>query len=171
MAKKSKKIEKETRRLIEGITDLVKKKGNKYKFKTKNKKQIKRVKRTCPHWNIRKGKEIPTVVRDKDRPDHWRCIICGATWPVSPGKAEDYDRRVAKMLEHVNQIQFWAVKLGGDAEDTKMFLKLKELLPRFAKVSKQVVKQVNKKNLWETNRQNTDILSQFDAYASFNYRQ
>ena len=34
---KSKKIEKETRRLIESVSDCIKKKGNRYKFKTKNK--------------------------------------------------------------------------------------------------------------------------------------
>lgn len=167
---KSKKVEKETRRLIEGISDHVKKKGDKYRFKTKNKKLIKRVKKQCPHWIIRKGEPTPTVIRDPDRPGYWKCTICGASWPIKPGENQEYQETVQRMLELVNQIQFWGVKLGGDADDTKMFLKLKELLPRFEKVSRQIVKHVNKRNLWETNRQNTDILEQFSAYASFNYR-
>lgn len=170
MAKKSKKIEKETRRLIEGISDLVKKKGNKYKFKTKNKKVIKKVKRTCFHWEIRKNEEKPALTRCEHKPGYWECCICHATFPIKPGEDDDYKEAINRTLEYVNQIQFWSVKLGGDKDDTRMFLKLKELLPRFEKVSKQIVKQVNKRNAWEKNRQNTDALSQFDAYASFNYR-
>ena len=75
MAKKSKKVEKETRRLMEGIADLVKKKGDRYKFKSKNKKVIKKVKRTCVHWIYRKGKEVPTVIQDPERPGYWKCTI------------------------------------------------------------------------------------------------
>ena len=67
-------------------------------------------------------------------------------------------------------MQFWSVKLGGDAEDTKMFLKLKEMIPRFEKASRHILKQVNKREALENNRQNSDILAQFDAYTGFNYR-
>ena len=148
MAKKSKRVEKETRRLIEGITDLVKKKGDRYKFKSKNKKMVKKVKRTCVHWIIRKGKEVPTVIPDRENPGNWKCTICGASFPIKPGVIEkdaqtkevirnDYDEITDKFLGYVNQMQFWSVKLGGNADDTRMFIKLKENAPRFKKVAKQ----------------------------------
>ena len=170
MAKKSKKVEKETRRLMEGIADLVKKKGDRYKFKSKNKKVIKKVKRTCVHWIYRKGKEGPTVIQDPERPGYWKCTICGASFKVKPSTPEAYHDASQAMLEYVNQMQFWSVKLGGDAEDTKMFLKLKEMIPRFEKASRHILKQVNKREALENNRQNSDILAQFDAYTGFNYR-
>ncbi len=173
MAKKSKKVEKETRRLMEGISDLVKKKGDRYKFKSKNKKVIKKVKRTCVHWIMRKGKEVPTVIHDPEHPGYWKCTICGASFPIKPpdkDKGDIYHEAVQQMLQFVNQMQFWSVRLGGDADDTKMFLRLKECLPRFEKVSHQILKQVNKRDAWESNRQNSDIMAQFDAYSGFNYR-
>lgn len=170
MAKKSKKVEKETRRLMEGIADLVKKKGDRYKFKSKNKKIQKKVKKTCVHWIFRKGKEVPTVIHDPEKPGNWKCTICGASFPVKPGEQKDYELNCTNMLEAVNQIQFWAVKLGGDAEDTKMFLRMKSDIARFGKVSKHILKAIDKRNAIENNRQNSDMLSQFDAYAAFNYR-
>lgn len=169
-SKKSKKVEKETRRLMESVTDLVKKKGDRYKFKSKNKKIIKKVKRSCVHWIIRKGKEVPTVIHDPEHPGNWKCTICGASFPVRPVDMDVYYDSTDKMLQYINQMQFWSVKLGGDAEDTKMFIKLKENLPRFAKVSKQILKRVNQRDAWEKNRERSDVMSQFDAYSGFNYR-
>lgn len=180
MAKKKVKVEKETRRLMEGITDLVKKKGDRYKFKSKNKKVIKKVKKTCVHWIIRKKGETPTVIHDPERPGNWKCTICSASFPIKPlvikkdpdtGKwINPYEIKANELLELVNQIQFYSVKLGGDADDTKMFITLKQALPRFAKVSKQVVKRINQREAWENNRERGDIMSQFDAYNGINYR-
>lgn len=176
MAKKSKKIEKETRRLMEGITDLIKKKGDRYKFKSKNKKVIKKVKRTCVHWIYRKGKEVATVVPHPERQGYWKCKICNAEFPVKPiesskeGNGNGYQQATDQFLGLVNQMQFWSVKLGGDADDTKMFIKLKELLPRFAKVSKQILKNVNKREEMDKNRSKTGAMSQFDSYAGYSYR-
>lgn len=169
MAKKDKKVEKETRRLMEGIADLVKKKGDRYKFKSKNKKMIKKVKKTCVHWIIRKGKPVPTVIHDPENPANWKCTICGASFPIKPVTLETYHNTTNQMLEYINQMQFWAVKLGGDAEDTKMFIRLKENLPRYNKVCKQILKRVNQREAWENNREKSDMLSQFDAYAGFHY--
>ena len=168
MAKKS-KVEKETRRLIEACSDLVKKKGDRYKFKSKKKKDRKRVKQYCVHWVIRKGREEPTVKQDPERPGYWKCNICGASFPIKPAATETYQSTFQSTLEYVNQLQFWAVKLGGDAEDTKMFLRLKKDLPRLQKVSKQIVKGVNQREAWEKNKEKTDAMSQFDAYNGFNY--
>lgn len=170
MAKKSKKVEKETRRLIEAVGDLVKKKGDRYKFKSKNKKVIKKVKKKCVHWIIRKGKEVPTVIHDPENPNNWKCTICGASFPIKPAAMNTYFETSNNMLEFVNQMQFWSVKLGGDADDTKMFLRMKEDIPRFTKVSRQILKRVNQREAWEKNRERSDIMSQFDAYNSFNYR-
>ena len=175
MSKKSKKIEKETRRLIEGISDLTKRKGsNGYKIKAKGKKVVKKVKRTCVHWIMRKGKECPTVIRNPENPSEWKCQICGATFPIRPLEKIDGEsgyRVVTKnMIGLVNQMQFWSVKLGGDAEDTKMFIKLKELLPRFSKVSGQILKRVNKREEYESKRRNNDAMAQFDDYTSYGYR-
>lgn len=171
MAKgKSKKVEKETRRLMESVADLVKKKGDRYKFKSKNKKTIKKVKRSCVHWIIRKGKEVPTVIHDPDHPGNWRCTICGASFPIKPEELTVYHNTCDQMLAYVNQMQFWSVKLGGDAEDTKMFIRMKESIPRFAKVSKQILKRVNQRETWEKNRERSDVMAQFDAYSGFSYR-
>lgn len=169
-AKKSKKVEKETRRLMETVADLVKKKGDRYKFKSKNKKVVKKVKRTCVHWIIRKGKEVPTVIHDPEHPGNWKCTICGASFPIRPSDLNVYFNTTDNMMAFVNQMQFWSVKLGGDAEDTRMFIRLKENLPRFAKVSKQILKRVNQREAWEKNRERSDVMSQFDAYSGFNYR-
>ena len=178
MAKKT-KIEKETRRLIEGISDLIKKKGDRYKFKTKSKKDIKKIKRQCPHWVIRKGKERPATFIDPTNPSNWKCAICGQSFPIMPARIEkdddgnvynEYIDSAEKTLRLVNQIQFWSVKLGGDATDTKMFLRLRNDLVRFEKVSRQVVKQVNKRQAMDRNKEKTDVMSQFNAYAGFNYK-
>lgn len=172
---KSKKIEKNTRRLIESVSDMVKRKGDRYKFKSKNKKVVKKVKKTCMHWVIRKGKEYPTVVNDPERPGYWRCTICGASFPIKPlvstdGKRSQYEIDCEHMVGLVNQMQFWSVKLGGDADDTRMFIDLKKNLPRFAKVSKQILKRVNQREDYERNRSKGDSRSQFDVYSGYNYR-
>lgn len=171
MAKKGKKVEKETRRLIESVSDLVKKKDGGYKFKTKNKKIRKRVRKTCTHWVIRKGgKELPAVIQDPNNPNNWKCGICGASFPIKPPENSNYSAMTHEMLEYINQLQFWSVKLGGDKEDTKMFIRLRSDLPRLEKVAKQIVKQVNKRETWEKNRERSDAMTQFDMYSGFNYR-
>jgi len=168
--KKSKKVEKETRRLIEGIADLVKKKGDGYKFKSGKKKQIKKVKKTCVHWIIRKGKEVPTVDPDPTNPGNWKCSICGCSFPVRPATREEYHQVANQFLGHVNQLQFWSVKMGGNADDTKLFLQLKNMIPRYLKVQKNILKAVNKRQEWEDRKTQSDSLSQFDGYAGFSYR-
>lgn len=167
MAKK--KVEKKTRQLMEAVSDCVKKKGNGYKFKSKNKKQVKKIKKSCVHWIVRKGKEVPTVHQDPLNPGMWKCDICGRSFPIKPLTSDEYDKMVNETLMSVDQIMFWSVKLGGDADDTKMFLRMKEDLPRFKKVSRQVLKHVNKRQAYEKNRERSDSMSQFNAYNGFNY--
>ena len=171
MAKKNKKVEKETRRLMEGISAMIKKKGDGYKFKTKNKKKIKVIKKTCVHWKIDKnGHEVPAVEQSKTRPGYWKCKICNAEFPIIPVKEEQYDQACDIILEYVNQMQFWSVKLGGDADDTKMFLQLKKTIPRFKKVAHNIRKNVDRREKLENKRDKADTLSQFDAYGSYSYR-
>jgi len=171
MSKKSKKVEKETRRLMEGMADLVKRKGDKYKFKTGKKKQIRKIKRSCVHWIIRKGKDSPTVSPDPNNPMNWKCNICQVSFPVKPlDRLEDYYEITEKFLSYVNQIQFWGVKMGGDADDTKLFLRLKSDIPRFVKAQRNILKQVNKRQEWDNRRKNSDSLAQFDSFAGFNYK-
>lgn len=170
MAKKSKKIEKETRQLMESVTDCVKRKGDRYKFKSKNKKMVKRVKKSCVHWIFRKGKETPTTEPDPNRPGYWRCTICNKSFPIVPDEYGDYVASAEHLLGYVNQMQFWAVKLGGDADDTKMFQSLKTNIPKFEKASKQILKRVNQRQQWEKNRENSDSMSQFGMYSAFQYK-
>ncbi|MCM1439737.1 MAG: hypothetical protein NC131_11150 [Roseburia sp.] len=169
MSKKGKSVEKETRRLMEGVADLVKRKGDGYKFKSKSKKKIKMVKKMCPHWIVRKGKEVPTVVADPEHPGYWRCAICKTRFRVQPEPLGEYYDVADRFLEQLNQLQFWSVKLGGNKEDTQMFLKLRALVPRYRKVAKQIHKRVNQREAWENNRQRSDLLSQFNMYSGFNY--
>lgn len=181
MSKKKIKVEKETRRLMEGITDLVKRKGDRYKFKSKNKKIVRKVKKTCVHWIIRKGKECPTVIHDPEHPGNWKCTICGASFPIRPlditndpndpaHMINPYENETDHLLQLVNQMMFYSVKLGGDSDDTKMFVSLKQMLPKFSKASKQIVKRINQREAWEKNRERGDVMSQFDAYSGINYR-
>lgn len=171
MGKKKVKCEKETKKLIEGISDLVKRKNDKYKFKSKKKKVIKKVKKTCFHWVERKGKLVPAVKQDPENPGNWKCQICGHSFPIKPlDSKKDYTREINNMIALVDQMQFWSVKLGGDKDDTKMFIELKQMLPRFEKVSRQILKRVNQREEFEENRKNGDSMSQFDVYNGINYR-
>ena len=205
MNKNIKKVEKETRRLMEGISDLIKKKRGshgEYKFKSKSKKQVRKIKRTCVHWMVHKGKILPAVISDSTRSGYWRCQICGRRFPIAPlpynkddivkklntGVTDSnqlvdrddprvlnmynnsYEGISERMLEIVDQMQFWGVRLGGDAEDTKMFLKLKELIPRFEKAAKQIKKVMKSKEDLDKKNKNQDATARFDNFAGFNYR-
>ena len=167
---KSKKIEKETRKLMESSSDIVKKKGNRYKFKCK-KKKMKKVKQQCVHWIYRKGKEQPLVTSEASQPDYWRCTLCEHEFPIRPAELPAYIEAIDRAMEYVDQMLFWSVKLGGDKDDIQMFMRLKADLPRFKKVCKQILKRVNQRQAWEKNRENSDVLAQFDAYSAFNYKQ
>jgi len=168
--KRSAKIEKDTRRLIESVSDLVRKKDNRYKFKGVKKKEIRQVKRSCVHWIIRKGKEYPAVEVLKESPNFWTCKICGKQFPITPLSEEEYREICQGMLSIVNQIFFYSVKMGGDSSDTKVLLRLKELLPKFEKLSTSVVRQLDKRQKLEATRREAETSSQFNPYSSYNYR-
>lgn len=168
--KKSKKIEKETRRLIEGVSDLVKRKGSGYKFRTGKKKQVREIKKTCAHWIIRKGKEHPTVIVDPENGHNWKCTICNASFPIAPYSKEDNTDLFMTTLARINQLAFYAVQMGGDADDTKVFLRLKKDIVRLEKMQKNITKQLLKRQDYEENRNKADNLAQFGSFAGFNYK-
>ena len=173
MSKKKRKVEKETRRVIEAISDTVKKKkSGGYKFKSKKKKVVKKIKSTCLHWVIRKGKEAPCVHQDHDHPGNWKCDICGASFPIRPLDNEQYSKVIDDVLQTINQLQFWSVKMGGNKDDTKLFIQLKKLIQdHFYKAQKNIVKSINKRQHWEDRaKQGADGLAQFDSYTGFDYR-
>lgn len=177
--KKNKNIEKETRQLIEAMSDVLKKREDgTYKIKAKNKKEARKLRRNCVHWISKKKGIFPAVVRDSEKSNYWVCRICGEMFPIEPKKTEledgilsdPYGDQVKDILETINQFQFYAVKLGGDAKDTKMFLQLKNILPKFAKTARQIAKRINQREKFEEKRASGDVMSQFDSYSSLNYK-
>jgi hypothetical protein len=154
--RKKVKIEKETRRVLEGIAELIKKKGETYKFKTKKKKEVKRIKRTCVHWTRFKGKYIPTLFNPGDNQNIWECRICGHRFPVVPD-AEKGEKAAWDFLGIVDQAQFLAVGHGGNSDDTKLFMQLKQGIPRFIKAQKSLIKFVTKRKRFEDRFQDEGI--------------
>jgi transcription elongation factor Elf1 len=170
MAKK-RRVEKSTRRFIERIADLIKEKGGKYKFRTKKKKQIKQIKKTCVHWTLtKKGQIEPVLVTDPDNPANWKCKICGAVFPVVPTTQEEVDAHFDWFMSYINQVQFYGVGMGGDKEDTNLLLQTKNLIPRVRKIGRNIIKQMEKKKEWEDRRSKTNKSSQFDGFGGFSYR-
>ena len=176
------KIEKETRRLIESISELIKKKGDRYKFKVKKKKQIKEIKKTCVHWVLRKGKPQAAVSEDPNKPGYWKCYICGASFPIKPQIEQnevdedgnriivnEYENVAQAFLSHVNQLQFMAVLMGGDSSDTKMFIQFRKLIPRYLKVQRNIIKRINKKANIEAKKNDDSSLSTFSNFSGFKY--
>ena len=69
-------------------------------------------------------------------------------------------------------MQFWSVKLGGDADDTKMFINLKKnysLDPKKRYLPSDSQKHVNKAGETRVGKRivknKSDVMSQFDAYS------
>lgn len=164
--KKIKNMDKELRRHLEATSDMIKKKGNKFKFKNGkgSKKVVKKLRKLCIHWIIRKGKAVPTV--DSDGHGNWKCYLCGHTFPILPKTEEEYDQIITNALEAVDQLVFLATHLGGDADDMKTFLHLKEDLPKLKKIAKEVVKQSNKREQFERNADDENAMSQFSSYSN-----
>lgn len=170
MAKKV-KIEKETRKLMEAMGDLIKKSsGGKYKFKSKSKKTLKSVKKNCIHWIVRKGNVDPTVNQNPDNGEEWRCKICSRTFPIKPLTREQYSETITETGKIIDQLLFYSVKLGGDADDTKLMLDVRKKLPEIQKIAKAISKAISKRDQMEANRKNTDATAQFSAYSGYNYR-
>lgn len=169
MAKKI-KLEKETRKLMESIADLVKVKKGKFKFKSKGKKTIKKIKKSCIHWLLNK-KVSPAVDKDPNNPMNWKCKICGASFPIRPATTKENKEIIDNVIELVNQLQFFSVKMGGDADDTKLFIRLKMDLAKLKKAQKNIINQANKRQQWETKKSDTEnTVGQFDGFSGYSYR-
>lgn len=165
MGKKNKlnKIEKGTRELIESISSLIKMKDNGPKLKGKGKK-VKAIKKTCVHWMAKKGEVIPTVETASDDASKWECKICGAKFPKAPMAEEEMESAINEVIGLVNQFQFWSVKMGGQKEDTAMFVKLKKLLPDLKKTGKNIMKAIQKRAEYENNKDNSDAVNNIMGY-------
>jgi hypothetical protein len=59
--------------------------------------------------------------------------------------------------------------MGGDEEDTKRFIRLKEDLPELEKMTKNIVKSLTTWKNREDRKNNTNVLSQFNSYSGFGY--
>jgi hypothetical protein len=159
--KKRSKMDKKTRDLIEKVSELVKRKDNKYRLKGK-KKVVRNVKQSCPHWIFRKRKDVPTVREDRDRPGYWQCLICKRSFPIDPylipGKDNDVDEIKAicnQMLELVDHASFYGARMGGDGEDTTMFVQMKRMIPRFEKSARSITKLLDKRKDFQENKNNS----------------
>jgi hypothetical protein len=175
MSKKKKgnshKIEKGTRKIIEGISDLIKKTDSgEFKLKCK-KKDAKKILRTCAHWRINKNKTLPAVVPCKDDASKWQCRICGKRFPINTYSPEEAKERCEEFLEIVNQCFFYSVKMGGDESDTKTFETLKRMVPRFIKIYNNSMKQLRKKQLADDSKHGLEgDFNSFNIYSHLNFR-
>lgn len=171
MAKKknAKKIEKETRKVIEAISDLVRRKNDTYKFKGK-KKQIKEVRKTCVHWIIRKGITSPTIMTLDTSPDKWTCKVCKKSFPKAIKEISEYQAIINAFEEIVNQCFFYSVNMGGNSDATKVFLTLKRLLPKYQRITTNLMKRIKKRDTYENRRMNSDIVNQFGNYSAITYK-
>ena len=172
MAKKKKrsKVNKETRALIEALTDMTKRSGNAYKFKSgAKKKAVRRAKKTCVHMRISKGRETPALEINPQNSEEFRCLICGATFPQAPLDQQEYDDAFVKVLKYINQIQFYANALGCDSEDSRLIIQLKASIPTFMKIQRNVRNDTIKRQKFEDNRANTNNMSQFDMGSGYSY--
>lgn len=173
MAKKNKaRIDKNTRKIIENISDLISKRKNGDGFKIKAKgKQVKQIKRTCAHWMFRKGKLLPAVAVSNEIKGELKCLICGKTFPENSLTPEEANDMCRAFLQMVDQAFFFSVKMGGDASDAKIFETLKRVVPRFNKIYNNEMKHLNKFIKQEQQRkENLDGLNQFDAYGSLRFK-
>lgn len=171
MSKKVKRLNKETRQCLETVSELFKTKDGNIKLKKgKGKKVKKTLKSMCFHWLVRKGECRPMVETDPEDSKYWVCH-CGARFRKFPPSEEDREEIIKKMMELINTFQFYSVEMGGDKDDAALFLKMKKLMPSFAKMIKEISKAITKKADYESNKNNSDSLNPLDSYYSdFSYR-
>lgn len=169
MAKSAKNIEKSTRLLIERVTDYTKKKGNRYVISKKKGKKVKKyVHNHCVHWIIRKGKPVPTLIDDPKNPGNWYCTICHHSFPKRSDGDDQYIKSTRDTLARVHQMQFWAVRLGGDAEDAEVLQRLRRDLPKFEKISKHILKRISQRNA-KDKQKNADSKDPLNFHSDYMY--
>lgn len=176
--KKNKKIDKETLRLIESVTDMVKKKkdesGNEiYKFqKGIKRKQIKQIKRSCPHWILNKKQSLtPLVEQDPTNPSYWVCKLCGHPIPKAFLTPEQYKQASDNYLALIDQAMVYLIKLGGDSDDAKILLKLKENVPKARKILMNMAELDEKiRREKKATEEKSSQFGSYQAYNQINYR-
>ena len=165
--KKTNRIEKETRKLIETTSDLIRERPDgSFKIKGRKKKEVKNIKLLCPHWIIKKRKERATVI-DADEPGVFQCRLCNAKFWRNPLDNKNIDDICDYASALVHQIGFYMILTGCDTEDAQIITKLKRTLPRFRKMAKNVSRQITRRNDIHKNRgRDTD---NFTGHSLFKY--
>lgn len=121
------------------------------------------------HWVIKNGKLKPAVQEDPTHPGMFRCRICGKLFPIAPMVKEELDEACSTFETIVNHAAFYSVLFGGNAEDTKVFINLKKMVPRFAKIAKQEGKALQKRKEFIESRRSLNTEGQFDSFNVINY--
>lgn len=142
--------------LMETITSMVRpaydKKGN-YKIKKGfKKKDIRSIRRKCPHWLIGKHDKPTQAVRlirneDGTPTGMVECRFCHERFPLIPYEDQaKYDYICNQFMQIVNQLEYWDVDMGGSKDNLKMFIALREYTPRLRKVAESVRKAFARKD-------------------------
>lgn len=169
---KVKNLDKETKQCIETISDLFRNKNGEMKLRKGKKGKTKKILRNmCFHWIIRKDQCLPLVDNDPEDPNYWLCR-CGAKFRKAPATEEERERIIDEFLSLVNSTQFYSVNMGGDKDDSALFIKLKKLIPDFRRVAKEVSKAIQKRADYEDNKAKSEELDKFGSsfYNDFSYR-
>ena len=168
--KNAKKVERETRRLIESISELGKYKNNDFKFNKKvKKKTVNAAKRNCLHYYSKNGRIIPTMTQAGSAPGFRKCRICGAQFKITPPSEENIDIMNATFLSEVDRVAFSAVACGGNKDDLKVCLAIKAALYKFNKIDRNVSKIMRKRSEFQTKREKSPIDDNFHSYAGYDY--
>lgn len=105
----------------------------------------------CAHWSTRKNNKLsPSVSKDDNEQNNWRCNFCGASFPIRPVDLEKRIQTYNDFLEQLNQLQFYSVKLGDDiGQHKELFSTLKKFLPQYLELQGAVINAVNKRMLYQ----------------------
>lgn len=153
---KRKKYDRETWDLMESVTMMIRPgkddEGNYRLKKGFKKKDVKRIRRQCPHWVLdKKGRPVTAVklLRDDEGipTGKVQCRVCKAVFPLVPSSdPKTYVASVSRVEALINQVEYWDVYAGGSKDNMKMFLALRQYLPRFVKVAGRVAKAYKNKD-------------------------
>ena len=109
----------------------------------------------CRHWETRKKKLLPCVIADKEIPENWKCEFCDASFSIRPVPPLERGKAATALLNQINQVQFWGVKIGDESEIHKETLStLRKLIPEFIKIQKEIYEIVDRKNYSEEVKSN-----------------
>ena len=172
MSKKNKlknnKFEKETRRLLESTSELLRiKDTGEIKFKG-GKKDKKKARRSCLHAYIKKGELRPLITNSPTQPGEKMCRFCGATFPLVPLTEAEYANIYKSYMSELNQMALWLVSFGGDKECLKLLVNMRTMVPRLEKMRQNMVKEIMKHKEREE-KASVNKLEEFSGDFNYNY--